>query len=142
MQQMLNCQKAKTAKEYALDYCNIRYREDGIVEIEINEGVNVDAAMAVELTRMADDIIKGPFRLLSNRKNSYSLSFEAISTLAQYDNLAALAIVVHSAKSRLLVETQNLFIATLKNKPIKIFMDFDAAISWLQSISPERKQHT
>jgi hypothetical protein len=125
----------KAGKQYKLDYCNILHREDGIVEIEINEGINVDAEMASELTRMADDLIKGPFCMLSNRIHAYSLSFEAMSTLAQYENLAALAIVVHSSKSRLLVETQNFFISAMKSKPIKIFMEYDAANTWLQTES-------
>jgi hypothetical protein len=132
MQQIHKPRRINTGKEYHLDYCNIRHREDGIVELEINEGINVDAEMAVELIRMADGIIKGPFCMLSNRIHSYSLSFEAMSALAQYENLAALAIVVHSTKSHLLVETQNFFIATMKSKPIKIFMDFDAADTWLR----------
>lgn len=123
--------KMEIVKEYALDYCTIQHRADGIVELQIKEGVNIDAAMATELTQMADDVINGPFGMLSNRIHSYSLSFEAMSILAQYENLAALAIVVHSTKSRMLVETQNFFISALKKKPIKIFMDIDSAIAWI-----------
>ena len=101
---------------------------------EINDGIEVDADMATELTRAADDIMTGSFGILSNRINSYSLSFEAMNALARYDNMTALAIVVHDAKSRMLVEAQNYLISALKNKPMKIFMDMDSAINWLNAI--------
>lgn len=120
-------------EEYKLDYCTIQRRDDDIVVFEINDGIEVDAEMAAELTRAADETISGPFGLLSNRIHSYSLSFEAMTALAQYDNLAALAIVVHDGKSRMLVETQNFFISALTKIPIKIFMDTDSAISWLHT---------
>ena len=123
----------KIIKEYLLDYCTIKHRDDGIVEFEFADGINVDSSMANELARMADENINEPFGLLSNRLNSYSLSFEAMSVLANYDRLAAVAIVVHSSKSRMLVEIQNIFISTLKKKPIEIFMDVDSAHSWLQT---------
>ena len=129
----------KIIKEYKLDYCNIQHREGGIVEFEFKDGINVDAAMARELTEMADQNLHGPFGLLSNRINSYSLSFEAMSVLAHYHNLAAVAIIVHSDKSRLLVETQNIFIAAIKKKPIKVFIDRNAATNWLQARIQERR---
>lgn len=136
MQQMTH-QDIKIVKEYKLDYCAVRYRENGIAEIEISEGVNVDADMASELMRMADELIGSPFGLISNRVHSYSLSFEAMSILAHYDNLAAVAIVVHSTRSRVLVETQNFFISALNKKNIKVFMDFDSAAAWLHDTLQE-----
>lgn len=137
MQQILNQHEIKIVKEYKLDYCSIQVRDDNIVLLEFQDGVEVTREMTAELTRLADDTMKGPFAILSNRIHSYSLSFEAMSALAQYDNMAALAIVVHSAKSRMLIEAQNFFISALKKKPIKIFMDFDSASSWLQETLKE-----
>jgi hypothetical protein len=130
------------AKEYKFDFCTIQRRDDNILVFEINEGVEVSAEMAAELTRAANEAISEPFGILSNRINSYSLSFEAITALAQYDNLAALAIVVHDAKSRMLVETQNYFISTLKKMPIRIFMDIDPAIDWLKATLQNPAQPT
>ena len=140
--QGLRFNKMNIIKEYNLDYCNIKHRDDGIVEFEFADGINVDEAMARELTGMADENLHEPFGLLSNRINSYSLSFEAMSILAHYNNLIAVAIVVHSDKSRLLVETQNIFIAAIKKKPIKIFLDRDSAISWLNEKIQESREHT
>ncbi len=133
LKQIYETNNMKLIKEYTLDFCGIKYRDDGIVELEIAEGVDVDAAMATQLTEMADEVINMPFGMLSNRVNSYSLSFEAMSILANYDNIAALAIVVHSARSRMLVETQNFFISAIKKKPIKIFMDYQSANTWLHT---------
>lgn len=136
MQQTPTHHGSKIRKEYALDYCAIQVRDDDIVVFEFQDSVNVDAEMVAELTQLADENMDGPFGVLSNRIHSYSLSFDAMSAVAQYDNMAAVAIVVHSAKSRALVETQNFFISALKKKPIKIFLDTDSAIAWLHATLP------
>ncbi|NOX76829.1 MAG: hypothetical protein GXP17_09535, partial [Gammaproteobacteria bacterium] len=96
-----------TVKEYILDYCTVQCRDDNIVLLEINDGIDVNAAMVAELTQLADDNMDGHFGLLSHRINSYSLSFEAMKALAYHKNLVAVAIVTPSAKSRPLVEAQN-----------------------------------
>jgi hypothetical protein len=119
--------------EYNLGFCNIKHRDDGIVEFEIADGINVDAEMVKELTDLAEEKIHEPFAILSNRINSYSLSFEAMTQIAHYENIAALAIIVHSSKSQLMVETQNFFISKLKKKPIKIFGEADSAVEWLHN---------
>ena len=129
-------------KEYEFDFCTVQRRDDDIVVFEIKEGVNVDADMAAELTRAADEVMTGSFGILSNRVNSYSLSFEAMTAIAHYDNMSALAIVVYDAKSRMLVEAQNYLIAALKKKPIRIFMDMDSAISWLHTILKNPTENT
>lgn len=129
-------------KEYKFDYCTVQHRDDNILLFEINDGIEVDADMVVELTRAADETMTGSFGILSNRINSYSLSFEAMNALAQYDNMSALAIVVYDAKSRMLVEAQNYLIAALKQKPIKIFMDMESAVSWLQATLQQLPENT
>ena len=119
--------------EYRLDFCTIFHRDDDIAIIEIDEGVNLDASMAQKLTDLTEHQVGNrPFALLSNRIHSYSLSFDAMAALANLPNLAALAIVIYSEKSQLLVETQNFFISTMKKRPVKIFNNMDAAIAWLQ----------
>lgn len=124
-------------KQFNLPYCKIQVRDDDIVFLEIQDGVEIDPLKVMELIQLAEENMARPFAILSNKIHSYSLSFEAMSKLAHYDNMVALAIVVHSAKSRLLVETQNFFISTLKKKPIKIFMDIDSADTWLQKTLQE-----
>lgn len=121
-------------KEYKLSWCTLFQRDDNIVIIEINEGIEVDTSMAQELTDLSDSVLGDtPFTLLSNRVNSYSLSFEAMHTLAVQPNLVALAVVIYSKYSKLLIETQNFFISTIKKKPVKIFTDKNTAMEWLQS---------
>lgn len=142
MLQMHNRQKMNIVKEYILDFCTIRVCTDNIAIFEFNDGVNVDGDMVAELTCMAAETMPNPFGILSNRIHSYSLSFEAMTALAQYDNIIATAIVVHSAKSRMLVEAQNFFISALKKKPIKIFTDFDVAYFWLQETLKEAHKNS
>ncbi len=121
-------------KEYKLSWCTLFQRDDHIVTIEINESIEVDTDMAQELIELSDNVYGDtPFALLSNRVNSYSLSFEAMHTVAVQTNLVALAVVIYSAHSKLLIETQNFFISTIKKKPVKIFTDKNTAIEWLQS---------
>jgi hypothetical protein len=118
-------------KEYQLSFCNIQHRDDDIVVLEINDGINVDAKMSREIIELADRTLTHPVAIISNRKNSYSLSFEAITALARYPNIAALAIVVYSPKTELLVKTQNLFLSTITKMPVKTFTSMASAINWL-----------
>ena len=121
-------------KEYKLSFCTLFQHDDNVVIIEINEGVEVDTGMAQELVDLSDSVLAGaPFALLSNRINSYSLSFEAMQTLATLPNMIALAIVTYTEHSRLLIETQNFFISTMRKNPVKTFTDIDAANKWLRS---------
>ena len=121
-------------KEYKLSFCTLFQRDDDVVIIEINEGVEVDTDMAQELVDLSDSVLAGaPFALLSNRINAYSLSFEAMQTLATLPNMVALAIVTYTKHSKLLIETQNFFISTMRKNPVKIFTDKDTAIEWLHS---------
>lgn len=118
--------------EYRLQFCTVTLREDDIVIIEIDDGVNLDAEMANELVELSNkELGDRPFALLSNRINSYSFSFEALSKLANIPNLIALAIVIYSDKSQLLVEAQNFFLSTIRKRPIKIFRRKDEAMNWL-----------
>ncbi len=120
--------------EYKLNFCTLFQRDDDVVIIEINEGVEVDTDMAQELVDLSDSVLAGaPFALLSNRINAYSLSFEAMQTLATLPNMVALAIVTYTKHSKLLIETQNFFISTIRKNPVKTFTDKDTAIEWLHS---------
>ena len=124
--------------EYKLSFCTVFHRNDGISVIEINEGVEVDTDMSQELIELADQVLGDkPMALLSNRIHSYSLSFEAMSLLAKMPNLIALAIVVYNNKSKLMIETQNYFISTIKKKPVKIFNDMSSAEEWLSKALKE-----
>ena len=124
--------------EYKLSFCTVFHRDDGISVIEINEGIEVDIEMSQELIELAGEVLGDkPMALLSNRIHSYSLSFEAMSLLAKLPSLIALAIVVYSSQSRLMIETQNYFISTIKKKPVKIFNDMDTALWWLSNMLKE-----
>ena len=119
--------------EYQLEFCTVIHREDDIAIIEIDEGVNLDADMAQDLGELTEkERGDRPFALLSNRIHSYSLSFDAMSALANLPNLIALAIVIYTSKSQLLIETQNFFISTMKKRPVKIFTEMEEAIDWLK----------
>ncbi|MBL1276782.1 MAG: hypothetical protein COB30_011905 [Ectothiorhodospiraceae bacterium] len=119
--------------EYDLNYCTIQHWDDDIALIEINDGIEIDATMAAELIHIANKELGSSFGILSNRINSYSLSFDAMAALANHENLAAVAIVVPSNKSRLLVDAQNFLISAIKKKPIKVFLDTTSATHWLKS---------
>lgn len=119
--------------KYRLDFCTITRRDDDIAILEIDEGVNIDADMARELIDLSKkELGNRPFALLSNRVHSYSLSFDAMYSLASLPNLIAVAIVIYSDRSQLLIETQNYFISTMKKHPLKIFTNMDNALNWLK----------
>ena len=125
----------QTVTEYRLDFCTIHHRDDGIAIIEIKDGINLSAEMAQELADLTKKVYGDrPLALLSNRKNSFSFSFDALTTLAELPNLVALAIVIYNQQTRILVETQNFFLSAMRAIPIKIFTDLDNAEEWLKEI--------
>lgn len=125
----------QTAIEYRLDFCTIHHHDGGITVIEIDDGINLDSSMTKELIDLTKKVLgENPLALLSNRINSYSLSFEALSTLAGLPNLVALAIVTYNKQSKLLIETQNFFLSHLNKIPVKIFTNIDIAEKWLKEI--------
>lgn len=131
------------ATEYKLSFCTVSHRDDDIAIIEINDGVEVSADMAHEIIELADRVLDRSIGLLSHRKNSYSLSFEAMKALAKFPKLAALAIVISSPKSKLFIEAQNFILLRIKKKPIKIFEQFEPAVDWLHAQLEEysKKDH-
>lgn len=117
---------------HRLSFATAHVRQDNIVILEIDEGIEVTADMAEEAAFNANIHLNRPFGLLANRKYSYSLSFEAMDRLMNYQHLQAIAFVVYSLQSRLLVEMQKTLSQRIQTKPMEIFASTDAAIDWLQ----------
>lgn len=138
---MDTCETMTRTREYRLSFCTLCFRDDDIAILEIDDGVEVDAAMVREISSLADRLLDRPIGLLSNRKHSYSLSFETMTSLARSPHMAALAIVVYSNKSKLLVEIQNRIVSAIQQRPIRVFTVMDEAVDWLHMLlkhnSPE-----
>jgi hypothetical protein len=135
---MDTCKTMASVTEYRLSFCNLCFRDDDIAILEIDDGVEVDAAMVREISALADDLLDRPIGLISNRKHSYSLSFDTMTSLARSPYIAALAIVVYSSKSKLLVEIQNRIVSAIQRRPIRVFTAMDEAVDWLHA----QRRHT
>lgn len=103
---------------------------DGLIELIANGGINISAEMVEELFEFFRQITPAPQLVLANRKNSYSMSFQAQKLLASYPHARAVAVLTHSRLGMMFAR----FIPKTRYN-LKVFMDRDAALFWLRSFS-------
>jgi len=102
--------------------------DDGIMEIVVDGGINVDIDMVREMLAKLESIQQGRFRILVNRQNSYSISFAAQKLLSDYPAAHAVAVLTHSRLGMMFAR----FIPKTRYN-LKVFMDRDAALYWLRN---------
>ncbi len=100
---------------------------ENILEIITDEGVEVDEPQALECIELYQELNR-PLGLLINRKNTYSSTFEFVSTIAQCEHIKAFAIYVIGDRSAMVAESQKMFF----DVPLHTFFDKNEAINWLQ----------
>ncbi len=112
-------------------YGELYLREPQMVEMCPRQGLeltpeDIDHAMT-EGRRAAG----GPYALLVNRKNDYSLTLPASLKVGDDPNLIAFAYLVHSDHSRAIAE-YNVRMARRARCPMQVFTSRPAALEWLR----------
>jgi len=115
---------------YRLSFADVVYHGDGLFEVAADNGIEVTVKMLGELTSLLDELAPRPMKraLLSNRKHSYSFSFEALPYAARLKAVDAFAIQAHS---RITMVSASIFKPL--NFPFQVFLDRDEAIDWLRN---------
>lgn len=85
-------------RDYKLDFCLLTHHDNGILEIVVNEGVEINAAMANEFLDKIDSIKPKVTHALVNRKNQYSYSFKANFILASSKVIDCVAVVKYKKR--------------------------------------------
>ena len=116
-------------EQVRLSFADLFYVSDDIVEVLADEGINITVEMYKELLDTIGRHDPVPTKLLANRKNSYSFSFQAMQFANNSNALEAVAVVEHSFASRLISR-----FAKPRHYQMKSFEKRDDAVVWLQSI--------
>lgn len=109
-----------------LSFADLYFLGDGIAEVIADEGINVSVEMYEELLEAFGAHTPKPTKLLANRKNSYSFSFQAMQFANNSNAIEAVAVLERSSISRLVSR-----FAKPKHYRMKSFDNRDDAIAWL-----------
>jgi len=106
-----------------------KYHDDGIIIGEPAEGAEISARDTAQLVSAAESRFGGPFGLIANRVNSYSVDFESYRIVDQTPNLKALAVVIYRESAHPVASAEAHY---LRSTPFAVFDDLDAAIDWVR----------
>ncbi len=111
-----------------LSFAEVEIFEKGIIKITPHEGVEISAEDIHETQRLIRSVPDA--RLLIDRLNSYSYSFEAIQAIRNYEGVRAAAIITYGYSSQVTAQ----FVRGDGGDspyPMEIFTNKDDAIRWL-----------
>jgi len=115
-----------------LSFCSLTRLPGGIVEVEPNEGIEIDLPMAEELDRTMLAMMGDRFSILVNKVNSYSVTFDAQLVIGTLDAVEATAVVVYDSFGEMATQQIKVMTEEEGEKKINIFFDKAQAISWLE----------
>ena len=124
---------------YQLSFARVDILREDIAEIFINDGIEVDVSHVDEAEEFLATHLTTPYSVLFNKKNQYSLSFEAQLKMGNQEPLNAVAILCYTEHSRKLTTTQANNIPMKSDRDAKIFTNRTEAISWLESEQDKNK---
>ncbi len=104
--------------------------EDDLVEVVVDDGIEMDVDMVREYHRTLTSIAKPPFRLLVNKRNRYSYTFEAQLGLVDIPNMGAIAVLSRRLET---IRTTRALATLPRVRPwhLRIFQDRRVALMWL-----------
>lgn len=107
--------------------------QERMIEVIINEGVEFSSEMVSVYHQSLVKFGWDKFRLLINKKNSYTYSFQAQREIAALPNVLGSAVLIYSNHSRAAIESL-VKIAIDIAHPIEVFDERELAINWLKTI--------
>ncbi|GAA4293148.1 hypothetical protein [Aestuariibaculum suncheonense] len=117
-------------KGYKLSFGEIIIHRNNLAEIIIGEGVIMCELKVDELHDFLLTNLAAPFKLLVNKKCSYSYTFEAQKNIVCLKEIEAIAFAVYSPSALMSIET----IMNVNKRDVwntKMFRSQEAALLWL-----------
>ena len=112
-------------------YGEIYWLQTHLIEAVPRRGVELNAQHIEELYTYLTEASRGYCALLINRKNDYSLTFDAHTKVADHSGLIAIAYLTYSVSSAQVAE-YTAKLAHYAQCPIKVFMNRESALTWLE----------
>ena len=121
-----------SAIKNALSFCDLLQIGDFILEVTPHDKIEIGQLQADEYLAFLRNLSQ-PVAILLNRKNRYSYTFEALGSIAQSENVVALAVLLGKQSDHAKVE----YLAGLMQArfPTQNFIDRQAALLWLQAFA-------
>lgn len=115
---------------HRVSFGEIAVLQPDLAEVVVDEGVELDMAMVKEYHAFLFKHLQAPFRLLINKKNPYTYTFEAQLNIASLEEMKAIAVVVYSTASQIATDT----VRDMQSNPqsnLRTFSSRDEAMAWL-----------
>ena len=115
---------------HKLDFANIVILRPDIAEVVVHDGIEITQAMVDQYHDFLLRHLAAPFSLLINKLHSYTYDFSAQKSIANLEQIKAIAVVVYNEVSK--ISTDSL-IKFPREKPwnIEIFSGREMALEWL-----------
>ncbi|MCH4551473.1 MULTISPECIES: hypothetical protein [Aestuariibaculum] len=120
-------------KGYRLSFGEIIIHNNSLAEVIVDEGEIMCELKVDEYHDFLLSSLVAPFKLLINKINSYSYTFEAQKIVGNLKEIAAMAVVISSQAGLMSTETL-MSVGNSSDWNIKLFRGRDAALYWLESV--------
>ena len=120
-------------KEYKLDYATFYNHENGIVEAIVNPDIEISGQNLLDMFSLFESMQPAVEYMISNRKNKYSFSFEAMTKFNQNKTIKAVAVVCYNRTSGFSIEK-----LWPKFTKLAFFDSMDDAYTWINSLQLEK----
>lgn len=117
-------------KSYKLSFGNISVIKKDLAEVVVDDGIEMDVPMVEEFHEFLTQNFKAPFRILVNRKNSYSYTFQAQKIIGNIEQVKAIAVIIGTNGGLMSTETL-INLNKESNWNINLFQNRDKALEWL-----------
>tara|TARA_R110002049_G_scaffold147389_1_gene310255 strand:- start:1791 stop:2192 length:402 start_codon:yes stop_codon:yes gene_type:complete len=119
-------------KSYKLSFGTISIIKSNLAEVIVDEGVEMNEIMVDEYHDFLLNNLSPPILLLVNKKNSYSYTFGAQTSIVDLKEIKSMAVLIGTNGGLMSTET---LIDINKDKEwnIKLFQNRDQALAWLDT---------
>lgn len=122
-----------------LSFAEINLLAPDLIELIVDQGVEIMPAHLRELHAYFSSLAGSPARLLVNKANPYSFSFEAIRLIGASNTIAALAVVNYISGSLAVANYVKSMLPASMPWEMKNFTDREHAMAWLLGSSRARE---
>ena len=123
-----------TFPEFHLQFGTVIKLADDLPEVIPADGNLVTVPMVEEFIECVNREFSAPFRVLVNRKFSYTYDFDAQLLLSEMEHVRATAVLIYNNKAAQVATESMALFPREQEWNMQTFDDRDKAIAWLDSL--------